>query len=282
MTPVVGLGPGVMAKLDFCNPTLSFKDRGAAPLVAGLAASGATRLVADSSGNAGTAVAAYAARAGLPVEVFVPGGTSPAKTAAMTAHGALVRVVDGDRSAAGEAAAARVDATGAAYASHVYQPLFVLGVKTLVLELWEQLGPAFCDTLVVPAGNGTLVLGARLAVADLVSLGLIERGPRIVAVQAERCAPLAGRSPTGTTAAEGIAIPAPPRRSEVVAAVAESGGAVVTVSEEAILAARHDLAGRGLWVEPTAAAGWAAWRDGTTGPATSTVVVLCGAGLKTG
>jgi threonine synthase len=282
MTPVVTLGEGVRVKVDFLNPTLSFKDRGAALLVTAAVALAADRVVADSSGNAGTAVAAYAARAGLEAEVWVPAGTSPGKLAAMRAHGADVRIADGDRAAAAVAAAARVEETGAYYASHVYQPLFAHGVKTLFLELWEQLGGRLPATLVLAAGNGTLVSGCAHAVADLRAAGLIAESPRMVAVQAEACAPLAGLAPTGPTVAEGIAIAAPPRRDQVIAAVAASGGSIVTVADEQILAARIDLAEQGLWVEPTAAAPWAAWHAGTAGtqPGEDTVVVLCGAGLK--
>jgi threonine synthase len=123
-------------------------------------------------------------------------------------------------------------------------------VKTLFLELWEQLGGRLPATMVLSAGNGTLVLGCTHAVVDLTAAGLIEAAPRIVAVQAAACAPLAGSAPRGPTVAEGIAIATPPRQDEVVAAVAASGGTVVTVEDPEILAARADLARRGLWVEP--------------------------------
>jgi threonine synthase len=201
----------------------------------------------------------------------------------LRAHGASGQLAYGDRGAAPAGAARRVEHTGAYYASHVYQPLFAHGVKTLMLELWEQLGGRLPATLVVPAGNGTLVSGYAHAVADLIALGLVERGPRVVAVQAATCAPLTGRAPIGPTIAEGIAIAAPPRAAEILAVIESSGGAVVTVTDPQIVAARADLARRGIWVEPTAAAAWAAWQVGATGAASGpddAVVVLCGAGLK--
>jgi threonine synthase len=283
MTPVVTLGGETVAKLDFLNPTLSFKDRGAAVLMAAVAARGLRRVVVDSSGNAGTAMAAYGARAGLAVEVWVPAATSTTKTAAMRAHGADVRIVDGDRSATAAAAARRVEETGAFYASHVYQPLFTQGTKTVVLELWEQLGGRLPDTIVLPAGNGTLILGAGLALDDLRALGLLATSPRLVAVQARRCAPLAGFAVEGPTVAAGIAVPDPPRAAEVRGVIAERGGEITTVGETAILAAQADLAAQGIWVEPTAAAVWAACRDGAVGaPGASVAIVLSGAGLKSG
>ena len=109
------------------------------------------------------------------------------------------------------AARATVERTGAWYASHVYRPAFVHGVKTLAFELWEQLGGRSPGRVVVPAGNGTLVLGLYLGFRELADRGHIGHLPAIVAVQAERCAPLAGRRPAGPTAATGIAIAHPPR-----------------------------------------------------------------------
>ncbi|MHB1930933.1 MAG: pyridoxal-phosphate dependent enzyme [Acidimicrobiales bacterium] len=281
LTPLVDAGDGCWWKLDFLNPTLSFKDRGAAVLIAAAAGAGIERVVADSSGNAGTAVAAYAARAGIVAEVWVPGSSSPRKVAAMEAHGATVRIAAGDRQAAAAAARARADEPGWFYASHVYQPLFTAGVKTIAFELWEQLGGRLPEVLIVPAGNGTLVLGATAGFAELASAGLVPAVPRVVAVQAAACAPLAGLAPTGPTVAEGIAIAVPPRLAGILAALERCGGRVVTVSDEAILGARADLARRGVWVEPTAAAAWAAYREGGDDTrSTATVVVLCGAGLK--
>ena len=252
LTPLVPVRPGLWCKLDYVMPTGSFKDRGATVLMSVAAGLGVERVVADSSGNAGRSVAAYAARAGMAAEVYVPESTSPARVAAVEGLGARVVVVAGDRAAAGEAARAAAEETGAWYASHVYRPEFAHGVKTLAFELHEQLdGPP--GTVVVPAGNGTLVLGLWLGFR-----GLGARLPRIVAVQAERCAPLAGLAPTGPTAASGIAIPAPPRGAEVRAAVLATGGAVVTVPEAALAPAGAELGRLGLAVEPTAAAAWAA------------------------
>lgn len=287
-TPLVPLDPDhptVLAKVDFAMPTLSFKDRGAVVLLAAAAALGAEGVVADSSGNAGTAVAAYAARLGLPARVFVPASTSPGKLAQVVAHGAELQLVAGSRHDVALAAQAAVEHTGAFYASHVHNPVFVHGVKTALYEIVEQLGGA-PDTLVLPAGNGTYVLGAALAADELVALGAIDRRPRIVAVQAVGCAPLAAAwhgveppAPTGTIA-EGIAVAVPARRDQVLEAVRASGGEIVTVTDDEVRAARAWLAGRGFFVEPTAAATAAAWRAGGREADGTTVVVLCGAGLK--
>jgi threonine synthase len=277
-------------------PTLSFKDRGAV-LLAELARRLAPgRVVADSSGNAGTAVAAYCARAGLPCSVYVPEGTSPKKLEQIAAHGARVEVVPGDREAAAAAARAAADEPGTFYASHVFNPYFLHGTKTYVHEIWEDLGGRLPDVLVVPVGNGTLLLGAALAVEELHAAGLVGRRPALYAVQAANAAPLAAAweagdedladppPPAAPTLAEGIAIARPPRARQILRAVRASGGTFLTVGEDQIRDAQRDLAAQGFYVESTGVACWAAVRDldaFTTG-GRSAVLPLCGAGLKTG
>ncbi|WSQ65056.1 threonine synthase [Streptomyces sp. NBC_01216] len=287
-------GP-VMAKLDFLMPTLSFKDRGAVMLVElarRLTRNGdVRRVLADSSGNAGTAVAAYCARAGLDCVVYVPEGTSPKKLEQIRAHGARLTVVPGDRASTARAARAAADAPGTFYASHAYNPHFLHGTKTYVYEIWEELGGRLPDTLVVPVGNGTLLLGAALAVAELYGHGLVDTRPALVAVQAEAVAPLATAFHAGAedlsapaaprpTLAEGIAVPDPPRARAILRAVRETGGTFLTVTDGQIRSAQIDLARRGLFVEPTGVACWAAVRAAPR-PGLS-VVPLCGAGAKTG
>ena len=264
-TRLIDLDDGVSMKCDFEMPTGSFKDRGAAVMLSLATDLGVRQVVADSSGNAGRAVAAYAARAGLGATVFVPDGTAPEKVNAIAAFGASV-IIGGDRAGAAAAARRAVEAGEGWYASHVYQPSFVHGVKTLAFELWDQLGGQAPATVVVPAGNGTLVMGLWLGFREL----RVPVMPRLLAVQAANCAPLAGLAPAGPSAAAGIAIASPPRRGEVLAAIRASGGAVVTASEEAIAAAGVELAALGFRVEPAAAAAWAGRVEG---PA---VVVLTG------
>ena len=162
------------------RPRLSPRRSGAAP----------SSVIADSSGNAGSAIAAYAARAGIGCTVYVPASTSPAKRRQILAYGAQLEVVAGDRSATAEAAATAVQRTGATYASHVYDPYFLQGTKTIAYEIWEQAGNA-PDALIVPVGNGTLLLGAARGFAELRQAGLVRGEPTLIAVQSERCAPLA-------------------------------------------------------------------------------------------
>jgi threonine synthase len=180
------------------------------------------------------------------------------------------------------------------YASHNWQPFFVEGVKTLAYELWEQLGFSAPDNLVVPLGYGSNVLGAERGFAELVHNGEIARMPRIFGVQAARCAPYAAAFAagagqlvpieTGPTLAEGIATARPTRVAEVLAAVRDSGGAIVAVDEDEIVVALGRLARQGLYVEPTSAAAAAGLSrllaSGLIRPHESTVLVLTGSGLK--
>ncbi len=307
-TPLISAGGRVHLKLEYVSPTLSFKDRGAVVLVASALDRGARTLVADSSGNAGSALAAYASRAGLECQVFVPAGTSARKQAQIRAYGASVEMVAGDRTATTEAAIAAVSETGAMYASHIYDPLFLQGTKTFAYEVFEQLG-GVPEAIVVPVGNGTLLLGAARGFRELEAAGVSSRMPALIAVQAERCAPLATAWDQGSpapvsvraepTLAEGIAIPRPARGAQILAAVADSGGCVVSVPESAITPAQRALAGQGLFAEPTAAITWAAallalghpiiggpppggaWKQARELAAGHLVVVpLCGSGLK--
>lgn len=272
MTPLVDIEGGVLAKLEYVSPTGSFKDRGAAVMVALAAGAGVRTVVADSSGNAGKAVAVYAARAGLDAEIFVPAGAPQAKVSAAEASGAKVVEIEGDREAAARAAIARVRGGSRWYASHVYQGSFVHGVKTIAFEMFEQLGGRSPATVVVPAGNGTLVQGLWLGFSELAAFHGVAV-PQLLAVQSERFAALAGRAPTGeTTVASGIAIAQPARWAEVRAALLAATGRVVSVSDKAIAGAQADLACMGFAVEATAAASWAGYRS--AGPVREPVVVV--------
>jgi len=299
LTPLVPLDAadaGILVKVDYAMPTLSFKDRGAAVLVAVARAAGARRLVQDSSGNAGASVAAYAARAGMGCDIFVPATTSPRKVSQIEAYGARAVLVPGTRE---DTAAAALEAaeTGARdgstfYASHVYNPFFYQGTKTYIYEVYESLGGRLPDTLYIPLGNGTLVLGAYLAIKDLMALGLVARGPHIVAVQAAGCAPVFEAFEHGNTMveavtntgteAEGIAIAAPMRGSRVLAALRELGGEVVPAPEAGIAKAKHEVGSHGFYIETTSAATFAAFFERRAAGIDEGLVVLplCGAGLK--
>ncbi len=199
--PIISLGEGntplvwsrafdrkIAFKLEFLNPTGSFKDRGTAPLVSFLRSRGVTTAVEDSSGNAGASFAAYAAAAGMNAKIFVPAYASGPKRAQIEAYGAEVIGVPGPRSKAAEAVK-KAAQNGAVYASHVYMPHDILGYATIAYELLDQLGKA-PGTVITPAGQGSLLLGVGYGFDALLRAGLISRMPVLVGVQAAACAPL--------------------------------------------------------------------------------------------
>lgn len=255
-----------LVKLESLAPTGSFKDRGSAVLVTALQALGVERVVEDSSGNAGASLAAYTARAGIACEVCVPGSAEGPKLGQIEAYGAQVIRVKGKRQYAALAAWA-ASAHGAYYASHVYNPFFLAGIETVAFEIWEQMERLAPAGVVVPVGNGTLLLGMHRGFFRLRQAGLIDRVPRVFGVQAEGCAPLreafrSGASsaepvPCQATTATGIAIGQPARGEQVLEAVRSSGGAILAVDDEALWQARGQLARRGLHAENTSAVAFA-------------------------
>jgi threonine synthase len=294
VTPVLGVEVGtgstsrrVTLKMDTMFPSGSYKDRGNAVLVSHARRLGLTRVMNDSSGNAGSSLAMYCARAGIGCTIYAPASTSPGKLTQIRASGAELVAVPGTRQDTADAAwrAATDPAGGVYYASHCRNPFFHHGTKTFAYEVCEQRGWRAPDAVVIPTGHGTLLLGCAIGFEDLRRAGLIERVPRLIAVQAEACAPLAaafaGRapSPVRETIAEGVAIAAPVRGEQVLAAVRASGGRFVTVSDERAKAALGWALRRGLFIEPTCAIGLAAVEELADVPG-EIVVAITGHGLK--
>jgi threonine synthase len=272
---VITMGEGYtpLLQIDICEslvhikqeqlfPTGSYKDRGATVLISDAHKKGITKLVQDSSGNAGCAIAAYAANAGIKCDIYVPADTSEAKLTQIRAYGASLILVDGDREVTADAALEAAKDTY--YASHCYNPLFLHGTKTFAYEVCEQLGWQAPDVVVLPAGNGTLVLGCYLGFEHLLKSGVIDKMPRIIAVQAQSCAPLFKAWEQGLTEpemvkseytlAEGIAIANPVRGKEMLKAVKATNGFFVAVTEDEIIAALKLCLSKGFYIEPTSAA----------------------------
>jgi threonine synthase len=285
-------GRPVYLKAEYFAPTGSFKDRGTEVMISILAAQGATHVVEDSSGNAGASVAAYAARAGIQADIFVPAHAAPAKQKQIAVYGAQVRAIAGPRQNATIAAHAVV-AQGLVLASHAYHPGFVLGQQTEAWEIWEQLGRRTPDWIVLPAGQGVHLLGLWLGFRRLLAAGLISRLPRLVGVQASLMAPLCRAFDAGLdhvpavqatlpSVAEGLAIAEPVRGRRILQALRETGGFAVMVDEGSILAAQEKLARQGFYVEPTSATALAGLPAilARAAPDDTIVMVLTGSGLK--
>lgn len=282
----------VIFKLEGAQPTGSFKDRGAAVLVSWLVENGVEHVADDSSGNAGAALAAYCARAGILCDLYVPADTPPAKLAQMEAYGARLVRVPGPRSASTDAVRAASETV--VYASHSRSPLYPAGTQTFAWELWEQLGRRAPDVLVAPVGGGSLLLGAHRGFLALRQAGLVERLPRIVGIQTSACAPLALAVAAGSpdplpvepasSSAGGILVARPERGREFLTAVAATSGTVMAVPEDDVLAAHRVLARKGFFVEPTSAVGVAGLDmlvgEGLLQSGETVVVALTGHGLK--
>ena len=291
MTPIIQFNEDVLLKMDYFMPTLSFKDRGAAALIAHCHAIGVDSVVQDSSGNAGNSVAAYCAKAGIDCEIFVPEGTSPNKIDMIRSHNARVNIVPGTRDNCADACRAKVDTEGKYYANHVYNPFFYEGTKTYIYEVYEQLHriPA---NIFVPLGNGTLFIGIVKALEELLASDVIEKMPHIIAVQSEFCDPFVRAVLTGAkhpaavtplpTLAEGIAIGVPMRGDEILEYTYKYNIEMITAPEKQIMAARAALAAKGIYCEHTTAATYAAYLNycEINGKIADCLIPMCGAGLK--
>lgn len=270
-------------KLEGVGPTGSFKDRGAATAITAARAADAHTVVEDSSGNAGSAIAAYAAAAGLRARIFAPADIVAAKARTIETFGAELIRIQGPRSAV---TAAAVAAAARAYdAGHARDDTFLEGTKTIAYELFEELGEQVQD-VVTPVGQGTVLIGLAMGFADLVAAGLLARAPRLHGVQSQACAPLVRGLPSfrpapvtrQPTIADGISIPEPTRSERSYNAVRHSGGRWIAVTEQAIETAWRRAAAAGLLMEPTSAAGLAGAEhlDLPRG----TVIIITGSGLK--
>ncbi len=284
-------GVPIHAKAEYMSPTGSYKDRGASVMVSHLNSFDKLRwVVEDSSGNAGASLAAYAASVGLKTRIYVPAEASGPKLSQIAIYGAELHTVEGPRSAAEEAA--REAANKDYYASHVYSPLFLMGLCTFAFEVVEQLGWTVPDNFVFPVGHGTLLLGTYRGFQEMLAAGVIDRMPKFFAVQTRACDPIfqAFRRgfddvqplAAGRTVAEGIRITDPPRGRQILQALRESEGTVLTVTDREVVRAQRAMARLGLFIEPTSAVAVAGLRklDKMLDDEDVTVMPLTGSGLK--
>lgn len=292
LTPCSLDGKQVLLKLDYLRPTGSFKDRGTTVMMSKLKEWGVSKIVDDSSGNAGASVAAYAAAAGIKAEIYIPAYASVGKATQIRAYGATLVKVEGAREEA--TAAAIAASTHSFYSSHIWSAHFLAGIKTIAYEIAEQLNWKTPDWVVVPVGGGTMIIGLWQGFEDLRARGFISKVPRLVAVQAENCAPIyeawkEGRPsvtpfPKKPTAAEGIAIQDPVRGNQILRALRASAGIPVAVSDAAIWEGLELVGLKGVFIEPTSATAIAGYRAllarGVISQEDIVVVPLTGFGLK--
>lgn len=242
----------LFVKDESVNPTGSFKARGLAAAVTRARLDGAQRFVVPTAGNAGVALAAYAARAGLPARVFAP-ATTPRTILSQIAHfGADLALVDGHIGDCGQAARTYARESGAVDVSTLREPYRIEGKKTLGIELAEQFGWTLPQAIVYPSGGGTGLIGMWKAFNELRAAGWVAGAlPRLYAVQAAGCAPVVRAFESGAdhcepwpdpeTVAAGLRVPGPLGDRLMLSALRESGGAAVAVGDAELVAAAEEL-----------------------------------------
>lgn len=274
-TPLVEFLSGLWLKLEYLNPTGSFKDRGSSLAISYARMIGKTTVVEDSSGNAGMSVAAYAADVGMRAKIYVPADSPRGKLALLRLFGAET-VKAGDRDDARKAAAD--DKTGY-YVGHITNPFFIAGMEEIVREIVDDLGGA-PEYIVTPVASGTLLLGIW---RGLRRLGMKSK---LVAVQACGFVSLDG-APTkvlscsrGSRLADAIRLGDPPRKGQIIDALLESDGYIYVVDDDVIIGALRDLWNRGIVAEPTSAASYAVAKAMYSKGARNIVALITGSGLK--
>jgi threonine synthase len=279
-------------KLEWFNPTSSFKDRGASVMVSFLKQLEIESILEDSSGNGGAAIAAAGAAAGMRVKILAPSYTPRPKVAQIRAFGAEVQLVEGPREESEKEAIAQSEKIF--YASHNWHPFFLQGTKSLAYELWEDLGYQAPDNIIIPTGAGSNVLGCYIGFTELLAAGQIHKLPKLFVAQPLNCSPIDAQFVADTssevsrivkpTIAEGTAIKRPIRMFELLEAIRKSGGQTLALTEDQITTAVRQLAAKGLYVEPTCATAAAAIELLANSDALKanekTVVLLTGTGLK--
>ncbi len=284
----------VWIKDDGRNPTASLKDRASSVAVVKALEKGATTVTAASSGNAASSWSAFTALANLPNMIFVPQHAPPAKLAQLLLYGATVIQVKGTYDEAFDLCGQAAAAWGWYNRSTAINPYLGEGKKTAALEICEQLHWQVPDCVCVAVGDGCILQGMWKGFKDFYTLKLIDRLPRMIGVQAQGSAPLVDAWQNGASFAEAIApqtladsisVGVPRDQVKALAAVRESQGEFVAVSDEEILAAMSVLARTaGVFAEPAGATGMAGLiKLAHLGrlPAASTVVVMVtGNGLK--
>jgi len=287
--------PNLFLKDDTRNPSGSTKDRASLLVAAKAVEYGCDTVATASTGNAASALAAVAASAGLRAVVLVPATAPPAKLAQMQSYGAVVVPVDGNYDEAFELCTSACNEFGWYNRSTALNPFTIEGKKTAALEIAAAMAPDSPDAVLVPTGDGVILAGLAKGFRDLERAGLIERRPRLIAVQPDGSSAIANAARSGedkatampgaTSVADSLTVEMPRNAIGCLAAIRASGGAGITVSDKAILTAISRLAGTtGVFAEPAGAAALAGLEatlgEGLVGREERVVLMITGNGLK--
>ncbi|BCU66721.1 threonine synthase [Sulfolobales archaeon HS-7] len=276
-TPVVSHG-NLYFKLDSLNPTGSYKDRGAVTLISFLAEKGINEISEDSSGNAGASIAAYGAAAGMRVKIYVPERSAGIKVEQIEAYGAKVIKVKGTRNDVADAAMK----DGAFYASHVLNPEFRDGIRTLSYEIASLRD---VKNVFIPISAGTLLLGVYEGFMHLLNSGIVSEVPKLIGVQTKQVSPVCSKlkginytPPTQVTSIADALVSTSPVLLEEMVQVLRNYGDCVIVDEDEIKRAWEELAKMGILAEYSSAVSYAGYKKVI--PEEKSVIHISGNGLK--
>lgn len=288
----LGLGR-LWVKDDGLNPTASLKDRASAMAVAKAREAGARVIACSSTGNAASSLAGAAAAAGLETCIFVPSRAPKGKVAQLMSFGATVVSVQGSYEDTFELSKQAIDRWGWYNRNAAINPYLSEGKKTVGLEIMEQLNWRVPDYIAISVGDGCTIAGLWKGLKDLYAIGFIDRLPRLISVQAEGCCPLNRAIAENkrwepmeeNTLADSIAVGVPRNADKALAAIRESDGLAVNVSDREIMAAQKLLGTNcGVFGEPAGVTGTAGveklCRQGVLGKGDAVVSVVTGNGLK--
>jgi threonine synthase len=281
-------------KNDGLNPSGSLKDRASFLVVAEARRLGMDLIVAASTGNAASALAAVCASTGTKALIFVPERAPKAKLVQMVLYGAQVVPIKGTYDDAFALSLEYTAQRGGLNRNTAYHPLTIEGKKTAGLEIWAQLGYQVPEAILISVGDGVILGGVHKAFVDLQRAGLIDRLPRLIGVQAETSDAIHRYVETGhysdapnpTTRADSISVTCPSNAHGARRAILESQGLTLTVTDDEILSAQALMAGQaGIFTEPAGAAALAGLVKLQAGPTRLTgsgpvVILATGHGLK--
>lgn len=284
----------VFVKDDGRNPTGSLKERASAVGVAKALDFGQKTVACASTGNAASSLSGFAAVSGLKSYIFVPASAPSAKVTQLLVYGSTVVLVEGDYQAAFDLATQAIDRWGWYNRNCAINPFLVEGKKTVAMEIAEQLEWNIPDAVIVSVGDGCIISGVFKGFSDLLELGITDRIPRIIGVQAQGASPIFSAVEKGLervqfgpadTVADSISVGAPRNWAKALRAVRKSKGKMVAVTDGEILDAIPELAREtGVFAEPAGAASFAglkkAVRQGDIGQGDRVAFIVTGNGLK--
>jgi len=268
----------VIFKLEYLMPSGSFKDRGTYITIAKLKEEGIDEVSLDSSGNAAISLALYGRSEGVETHIFIPDDIGEGKRRILSELASETHKISGNRIEVHERA---LDFEDASYVSHWYNPFFLEGTKISAYEVGEI---QEVDRVLVPTGSGTLFLGMYKGFSELSSLGVVDKVPETIAVEAKGYESLGEMSGKKSELSSGVEIIEPPRNDQMKDVLEETDGSSISVEDEKIERAKEELLSMGFLVETTSAMAYAAFLDllgkEEFGEEERVLIPLTGSGLK--